>query len=193
MLDVHRAAHRRAASGCRFGRSKTTLEPAPGDVFHVQQITDVFALRNLERSLTGFGVAHIGFAVIQRRIGIAGYRHQRARCRDRSIRKRQRDDGMAGLPGDEIEGAYRRRAEHAAVRVVVHRKALCVVPQRGDGVAVEIGHYRRSVGSAADPDIARCLNELVHQPTVKRLLFVGVIVIHVAGVGLGWIETVGLL
>src|SRR5262249_2980720 len=49
------------------------------------------------------------------------------------------------LAGDQVDGAGRRWTELGGVAVVAHRVVLGVVPQRRDGVAVEVAH-RQSLG-----------------------------------------------
>jgi hypothetical protein len=188
---MHRTADGRGRRGRRRGRRKPTLEPPPADALGVQQVADILAGRYLYCSLAGgSGAAQVGATIVERRVGIAGNRNQRARCRDRSIRERKRDHGIAGLSRDEIDGTYSRRAEHAAVRIVVQRVVLSIIPHPGDRVAVKIRHHCGSVASAADADTPGSLDELVHQPAVEGLLLVGIIVIHVTGVGLRTIETI---
>src|SRR4029077_7741436 len=49
------------------------------------------------------------------------------------------------LAGDQVDGARRRRSELAGIAVVVHGVVLGIVPQRRDGVAVEVAH-RQALG-----------------------------------------------
>jgi hypothetical protein len=132
--------------------------------------------------------ALVGPAIVERRVGIAGDRDLRAERRDPAFRKGQGNPGVSGLARNEIEGADRRGTEHRAIGVVVHRKTLRIVPQRGDGIAVEIGHHRGPVIATADADDAGRLDEFVHQPAIDRLLLVGVVVVHIAGEGFGPLE-----
>src|ERR1039458_2941919 len=87
------------------------------------------------------------------------------------------------LSGDKVEMTGCGGPEGGGVRVVAHREALCVVPQRGDGVAVVVVHHQARLGYARwrAVEILGVLDELVHQSVVKRVLLGGVVVVLVAG------------
>src|SRR6202035_519714 len=92
-----------------------------------------------------------------------------------------------GVAGDEALRARRRGAEGGAERVVVHREMLRVIPDRGDGIAVEVSHDLVGddyivVGAELR---GRQREKIIHQAKMKRGLLVGVVVILVAGRGLG--------
>ena len=73
---------------------------------------------------------------------------------------------------------------------------LRVIPQGGDGVAVEVAHHRVPLaGLRLVAELARVerrlgveADELVHQAAVARLLLGGVLVVLVAGVGLAAVD-----
>ena len=86
--------------------------------------------------------------------------------------------------------AGRGRAERVAVGVVTHRVLLGVVPQAGDGVAVVVVHYQARLADIRSSAVLTVgeLDEFIHQTAVEGLLLGGVLVIHVAGEGLGGVE-----
>ena len=96
----------------------------------------------------------------------------------------------------QVQRAARRLAAHGGVAVVAEREVLRVVPVGGDGIAVEVAHHRvprarrRLVAELAR--VERRLrveaHELVHEAAVARLLLGGVLVVLIAGVGLGAID-----
>ena len=65
---------------------------------------------------------------------------------------RSRDAGQRtiGLAGDHVDRAGRRRTIGVGIGVVAHREVLGVVPESGDGVAVEIAHHLAVGAESAD-------------------------------------------
>ncbi len=89
-----------------------------------------------------------------------------------------------GLPGDEIQRAGSGGAESGAERIVAHREVLCVVPNRGHGIAVVVTHHDAGpfAGRVAAPaGRSHGLDKLVHEAGIESFLLVVVIVILVAG------------
>ncbi len=190
------------------GRREAAREPTPGDVLRVEQVADVLA-----EELRG----PAGRAVVEERIDIADEGPLTSRGiidhngagrghldRHRGVRDRRRlHDGAVGLARDQIDSAVRRRAVAGVKRVVAHGEVLGVVPERRDGVAVEIGHHGRrrlegarvaavrrvgdverplGRGLAAGAGVAGVL-EHVHGAAVGRALLVAVAVVLGAGKG----------
>ena len=83
------------------------------------------------------------------------------------------------LAADQVQRANRRLPEGRAEVVVRQRVVLRVVPQCGDGVAVEVVHDRARVASGCGG--AGRLDEGVHQAAVVGLLLGRVGVVLVAG------------
>ena len=102
------------------------------------------------------------------------------------VRRPAEDPG--GIAGGQVQGAARRLARHGGEAVVGEGEVLRVVPECGDGVAVEVPHHRvpLSIASlgAELPGVGRTLSaksrELIHEAAVARALFVRVLVVLVA-------------
>jgi hypothetical protein len=96
------------------------------------------------------------------------------------------------LAGDQVEGAGGRRAERRAERVVAHGEVLCVVPERGHGVAVVVAHHLATGLAARAVAATDLLDELVHQAVVEGQLLVLVVVVLISGLELRAVEAEGL-
>lgn len=86
-----------------------------------------------------------------------------------------------GLPANQIYHSRGRRAEGGAVRVVAHGEKLCVAPETRNRVAVELSHHL----TRARACIGR---KQVHQSSIERWLFSGVVVVLVGCNRLGAIR-----
>jgi hypothetical protein len=75
-----------------------------------------------------------------------------------------------GLPANQIYHSGGRRAEGGAVRVVAHGEKLRVAPETRNRVAVELSHHL----TRARACIGR---KQVHQSSIERWLFSGVVVV----------------
>src|SRR5579859_738857 len=108
--------------------TETTLEPAPADVFRVEQIADVRA---------GHGdCAGTLPALIQRRARVADDAAVADAASQRDWRRAVR------LARDQIQGTRSRRPKRVAEGVVAHREVLRVIPERRHGVSVVVVHHQ---------------------------------------------------
>src|SRR5262249_23102104 len=109
-----------------------------------------------------------------------------------SVREARVLNDTVGLAREHVDRAGRRRTELVTVGVVAHRVVLGVVPESGDGVAIEIAHHLTG-GAEGARAAARALagkgREAVHLATVVSRLLSAVAVALVGGVGLGAVET----
>ena len=152
--DAGVAGMRRAANrdpvvfGGRHGRGETARKPAPGHALVIQQVADVLAEelpRAARRAVVEVRVdvaeqcALTGRRIIDKERSRRGGQDRRGRARTR----RGLHNGPMSLAGDQVDRAVGRRPIAGVERIVAHGKVLGVVPQRGDGVAVEIGHDGR--------------------------------------------------
>src|SRR5260370_19507104 len=99
------------------------------------------------------------------------------------------------LSGNEIQCAGCRGPENGPEGVVAHRVVLGVVPEGGYGIAVVVSHDDRFAVPSHVTARARCsyrLHELVHGARAQRFLLVQIVMILIAGDGLGARETEGL-
>src|SRR5580692_11952337 len=108
--------------------------------------------------------------------------------------------GRKGIAGNQVQQAGSRGTKSRAVGVVAHRKRLRVVPERCDGVAVEVTHHQRTIEVAirkthiaeaalAYPDGFR---EFVHESLIERRLLGSVVVVLVAGGSLTAVQPEGI-
>ncbi len=112
------------------GRRETALEPAPGDVFRIEQIA---------RVRTGHGCGGRARAIIKGWIDIVQHGaigdHRKAWktevCRRRAM----------CLASNQVQRARRRRAKGGAKGIVAHGKVLSIVPEGRDGIAIVIIHH----------------------------------------------------
>src|SRR5262249_60959112 len=95
----------------------------------------------------------------------------------------ERGREAVGLPRDQVEGPRRRRPELRRIVVVVQREMLGIIPQRRDGIAIEVGHYQRLAADTgrrrpggADPG-----RKPIHLSVVVSALFGALIVSLIRG------------
>ena len=187
---VLRAADR-VAGAVRPGRREPALEPAPGDVLRVEQVTDVLPGHHADRR--GGRVAGVRAVVVRRvQVAVDGAQALAVQRADRTRVGGHRAGGrvdrvaVAVTAGGHVERAGRGRPEVRVVVVVAHRVVLRVVPQPGDGVAVVVVHddAGRAVLTGAQV-LLGVLDEHVHLAAVERFLLRRVAVVLVAGQRLG--------
>src|SRR5579862_4442279 len=105
-----------------------------------------------------------------------------------AVRAACRHCGAMGLAGDKVDRAGGGGAKSGAVGVVAHRVVLGIVPKGGHSVAVVIPHdnFVTVAGDVtAGAGGADRFHEFIHQATVIRLLLIGIVVVLIAGDGLG--------
>ena len=90
-----------------------------------------------------------------------------------------------GLTRDETERSRCGGSEDGIVGIIAHRKVLGVLPECCDRVSVVVVHHNRLVGATTSAD---ALNKMIHQSMVESQLFILVVVILIAGQGLGTIK-----
>ncbi len=169
------------AVGIDGGQVEAALEPAPANILGVQEVADILA-RHLG------GRARRRRADIAVRIAVAEHREAALAVGNDVVdgvggigAVARRETGRAvGLAGDQVDRAGRGWAEGRAVGIIAHREMLRVIPQRCDGVAVEIAHHQAlgvEDASAAGAGRAGVLRKQVHLAAVEGRLLgaVGVI------------------
>src|SRR5262249_10199490 len=122
------------AVGVNGFQVETTHERTPGNIGCIEQVTDVLGVRNGLRARARAGVAGRidiadqgeAAAAVSNQVRVPG-----ARCLRPTV----------GLAGKHVDRAGRRRTILVSPGVVAHRVVLSVVPESGDGVAVEITHH----------------------------------------------------
>ena len=170
----------------RVGR-EAALEPAPGDALALSRSPMFWPLDRASEMMRVAGVR----AVVEEGSGSSTSVPSPLRSASlttpdwaRPCRRSGRPRAVAVVARDQVERAGRRRAERGVEGVVVHREVLRVVPERGDGVAVEVVHdeARRATGEVGRAGLFLGeLHELVHLATVEGLLLRRVAVVQVAG------------
>jgi len=178
------ATHRFGTTRRRHRRPEATLEPSPRDPLGIQQVADVRAQHG-----------QLGWAATIIVEGIEIPDHA-----GRSDTVCQVPEGMGrivrrGIARDQVERAGGGRAEHRAECVVVQRKVLGIVPHSSHRVAIVVAHdQRRSVAVVRAPRATHPdkLHELVHEPSIRRLLFWQIIMILVTGVILRAVQAEGI-
>src|SRR6185312_1394844 len=183
---VRATADRATAVG--RGRREAALEPAPGDMLCVQQVTDVLAAHHAERA--GGGVAAVR-AGVEVRVDVTVHRAVADGARrGRLVRVGRPGRGAGGcaggVTGHHVECTRGGRAEGGVPVVVAHRVVLRVVPQRRRGVAVVVVHDdagRAGLDATAGGGRRRLgvLDEQVHFAAVNGLLLRRVTVVLVRG------------
>src|SRR5262249_26856126 len=145
---------------------EAALEPAPGD--GVCMICAVAQeVPNVVVAGAGTRAAHtdIGFARGSARIEcgtrIADNGSASAAAREHADAAPTHLTGVAGrlgsevgIAGDQVQRADRGRPEGGAEGIVAHGEMLRIVPERGDGVAVEVSHYH-VLCFTADNEVAK--------------------------------------
>src|SRR4029450_8380113 len=92
--------------------------------------------------VTDAGPPHSGAAPWAGGAGRGGPRRRPAALRHGAVDRCARPAEHAkGVAGGEVEGAARRLPRHGGEAVVAEREVLRVVPERGDGIAVEVAHH----------------------------------------------------
>src|ERR1700691_1323110 len=177
-----RAADRAAA--VRRRRGEPALEPAPRDVLGVQQVADVLTGHHALR--VGGGVVGVRALVVVRVDVAVGGAVRGDRACVGGLRAGRGDRvTVRAQAGTHVDRALGRGPERGVPVVVAHRVVLRVVPQPGDGVAVEVVHDDpgRAVVLAGGGAVVLLgeLDELIHLAAVFGLLLRQVVVVLVTG------------
>src|SRR5258707_8625417 len=161
--------------------AETALEPSPGNVFGIQEIADIFS-RHLDGLARG--------AFVESRLGIADERtggNVKSQDHGGQILR----GGASRVAGNQIDGSGRGRTKGGGERIVAHGKVLGIVPESGDGVAVEISHHvclRAGQSPIGSRTITDGLHEQVHVAAIESALLVSVVMVLVASSGMRTVQ-----
>ena len=181
------------AAGGRCCGLEPALEPPPRDVLGVEHVADVGAGHRAERVVVLLGrlgaVVPGGVRVLDDGADATAVGRLDPRGRVVGL---VFDDGVVGvravgLAGDQVDRTGGGRTEYVAEGVVGHGVVLRVVPQPRHRVAVEVAHGQAAsvVEAGLAGVLGGLLDEPVHEAAVVRPLLGAVVVVLVAGQGLG--------
>src|ERR1700736_374615 len=124
---------------------ETALEPTPGHLLRIEQVTHVLA------AYRGYAACGRHAAGVEERLGVAGHRAgpllgaagRQGRGAGRAIEGLARGaDRPERVPGDQVQSSGRGGTVAGAEGVVAHGEVLRVVPERRHGVPVVVVHDR---------------------------------------------------